>query len=37
MVLLNYDFISKCAGHEGPVVPVERFAEDLRALAECPK
>lgn len=37
MVLLNYDFISKCAGHEGPVAPVERFAEDLRALAECPK
>lgn len=37
MVFLNCDFISKCADHEGSVVPVERFAEDLRALAECPK
>ena len=37
MALLNCDFMSKCASHEGSVVPAERFAEDLRALAECPK
>lgn len=30
MELLNCRLISKCVGHE-------RFAEDLRALAECPK
>lgn len=33
MELLNCRFISKRAGHEGYGVPAERFAEDLRALA----
>lgn len=33
MELFNCRLISKCAGHEGYGVPAERFAEDLRALA----